>query len=71
MKNNTRIPDKEELSKFYSLGYSMKEIADYLEMSVGKIHKYFVIYKIKPRKNMTDKAKEKISKAVRLRRVNF
>lgn len=23
--NNMRIPDKEELSKFYSLGYSMKE----------------------------------------------
>lgn len=63
MKNNMRIPNKEELSKFYSLGYSMKDIADSLEMSVGKIHKYFVIYDIKPRKYVTEETKEKISKA--------
>lgn len=61
--NNTRIPDKEELTKCYSLGYSMKEIAEYLDMSVGKIHKYFVIYGIKPRKHLNEYAKNKISDA--------
>lgn len=63
MKNNMRIPNKEELNKFYSLGYSMKDIADSLGMSVGKIHKYFVIYEIKPRKYLNEKAKKKISVA--------
>lgn len=63
MKNNRRIPSKAELSKIYSLGYSMKDIADYLDMSVGKIHKYFVIYEIKPRKSLSSIAKEKISNA--------
>ena len=61
--NNMRIPEKEELNKFYSLGYSMKEIAMYLDMSVGKIHKYFVMYEIKPRKHLNDYAKGKISEA--------
>lgn len=63
--NNMRIPDKEELSKFYSLGYSMKEIADNLDMSVGKVHKYFVIYNIKPRNwgSKNEYAREKISNA--------
>lgn len=49
--NNMSIPSKEELSKYYSLGYSMQEIANYLDMSVGKIHKYFAVYEITPRKN--------------------
>ena len=41
----------------------MKDIADSLEMSVGKIHKYFHIYNIKPRNwgSKNDYAKEKIS----------
>lgn len=60
---NMRIPTKEELSKPYSLGYSMKEIAEYLDMSVGKIHKYFVIYEIKPRKHLTASTKAKIGNA--------
>lgn len=63
--NNKRIPNKEELKKYYSLGYSMKEIAGYLDMSVGKIHKYFHIYDIKPRNwgSKNEYAKEKISNA--------
>lgn len=46
--NNT-FPTKEELSKYYGLGYSMKEIGEYLGYSAGKIHKYFHIYNLKPR----------------------
>lgn len=61
--NNKRIPTEEELTKFYSLGYSMKDIADVLQMSVGKIHKYFGIYEIRPRKHLTDDAKAKIGTA--------
>lgn len=60
---NRDIPKKEFLSKYYSLGYSMKDIADSLNMSVGKIHKYFHIYEIKPREwgSQSSFAKEKIS----------
>ena len=61
--NNMKIPTKDEITKLYSLGYSMREIANYLDMSVGKIHKYFVIYEITPRKHLNILAKEKISKA--------
>lgn len=46
---NNNFPTKEELSKYYALGYSMKEIGEYLGYSAGKIHKYFHIYHIKPR----------------------
>lgn len=46
---NKGIPSKEEIKHFYSLGYSMKEIGEYLGYSVGKIHKYFHLYNIKPR----------------------
>lgn len=46
---NKSIPDKEEISKLYFLGYSMKEIGDYLGYSAGKIHKYFHLYNIVPR----------------------
>lgn len=62
---NKNTPSKEELNKYYSLGYSMKEIGMYLDMSVGKIHKYFHIYNIKPRNwgSNNDFAKEKISSA--------
>lgn len=62
---NKIVPEKEILSKLYSKGYSMKEISEMLEMSVGKIHKYFVIYEIKPRKHLSDRAKEKIGDANR------
>ena len=47
---NRSVPSKEELSKMYALGYSIKEIAHYLNMSVGKVYKYFNIYNIKTRK---------------------
>ena len=60
---NKVIPEKDVLLKLYSLGYSMKDIADSLQMSIGKIHKYFVIYEIKPRKHLNKLAKEKISNA--------
>lgn len=65
--SNFRKPTKEELSKYYSLGYSMKEIADYLSMSVGKIHKYFKLYEIIPRcwGSKNEFAKKKISKALK------
>jgi hypothetical protein len=39
----------------------MNEIAKELNMSIGKIHKYFKIYCIEPRKNLTDASKAKIS----------
>ena len=63
--NNRRIPNKEELIKLYSLGYSMKDIADILGMSVGKIHKYFRFYDITPRNNGSNNAyaRKKISNA--------
>ena len=63
--NNKGIPKKEKLIKFYSLGYSMKEIGNYLGYSTGKIHKYFHIYNIVPRKWGSDNefAKKKISKS--------
>ena len=43
---NKETPTKEELIKYYSLGFSMKEIGDYLGCSTGKIHKYFHLYNI-------------------------
>ena len=61
--NNTRIPEKDELEQLYALGHSMNEIAELLDMAVGKIHRYFTIYEIEPRKHLNDKAKEKISQA--------
>lgn len=62
---NKKIPTKEELSKYYSSGYSMKEIGQYLGMATGKIHKYFHIYNITPRNcgSKNDYAREKISNA--------
>lgn len=62
---NRSIPKKEELSKWYSLGYSMKEIGNYLGYSTGKIHKYFKIYEIEPRNwgSNNSFAKIKISNA--------
>lgn len=62
---NKAVPDKEELNKMYFLGYSMQEIAYYMNMSVGKIHKYFHIYNIKPRNRVKDNefTKKKISNA--------
>lgn len=62
MKNNMSIPSKEQLSNLYFKGYSMKEIANMLNMSVGKIHKYFHLYNIIPRPIMNETTKEKISK---------
>lgn len=58
-----KVPDKEELEHYYSLGYSMKEIGNILNMATGKIHKYFHIYNIQTRKSGSDNvfAKIKIS----------
>lgn len=44
-----KVPNKEELEHYYSLGYSMKEIGNILNMATGKIHKYFHIYNIQTR----------------------
>ena len=60
---NKRTPEKEELEQLYASGYSMNEIASLLDMAIGKIHKYFVIYEIEPRKHLNERAKEKISRA--------
>lgn len=60
---NNRIPEKDELERLYSLGHSMSEIAELLNMAVGKIHRYFTIYEIEPRKHLNERAKEKISRA--------
>lgn len=49
--NNLDIPSKEELQNLYSNDYTMKEIAKALNMSVGKVHKYFKIYGISTRKS--------------------
>lgn len=46
-----QIPSKEEIKKLYSLGYSMKEIGEYLECSSATICKYFKKYQIIPRKS--------------------
>lgn len=47
--NNTNIPSKHELEKYYSIGYSMEEIGQHLGYSTGKIFKYFHLYNIKTR----------------------
>ena len=57
--NNPRIPEKDELERLYALGHSMSEIAELLDMAVGKIHRYFTIYQIKPRKHLNERAKQK------------
>ena len=64
---NKGTPTKEELIKYYSLGFSMKEIGDYLGYSTGKIHKYFHLYNITPRKWGSDNeyAKIKISSSMK------
>lgn len=49
--NNLDIPSKEELQSLYSKDYTMKEIAKILNMSVGKVYKYFKIYGISTRKS--------------------
>ena len=66
---NKIIPTKEELTKYYSLGYSMKEIGIYLGISTGKIHKYFHIYNIIPREKLSKNefAKIKISEKAKAR----
>jgi predicted DNA-binding protein YlxM (UPF0122 family) len=46
---NWSIPNKEELNKYYSKGYSIKEISEILGFSVGKIHKFLHIYNINVR----------------------
>lgn len=61
--NNMSIPEKDELERLYASGYSMKEIGVQLNMAVGKIHKYFGIYGIKPREPINEITKEKISQA--------
>lgn len=61
--NNMNIPKKEQLNDLYFKGYSMKEIGNMLGMATGKIHKYFKIYNIIPRKPINEITKKKISKA--------
>lgn len=62
---NRNTPNEEELRKLYTLGYSMKEIAETLDYSVGKIHKYFHIYKIETRKMNDEKIRSKISNSLK------
>lgn len=57
---NKGVPLKEELIHYYSLGYSMKEIGNYMDYSVGKIHKYFHLYNIKPREKLSKNSFAKI-----------
>lgn len=56
--NNVDIPLKDELQSLYNKEYSIKDIANLLGMSVGKIYKYFKIYGITTRKQglSTEKA---------------
>ena len=61
--NNMNIPRKKQLTTLYSKGYSMKEIGEILGMATGKIHKYFKIYNIIPRKISNEFSKIKISEA--------
>ena len=67
--NNRNIPNKKELTTLYKLGYSMKEIGQQLNMSVGKVHKYFHIFGIVPREKLSKNnfAKKKISERAKLR----
>lgn len=60
---NKSIPDERDLRSYYLLGLSMHDIAKELKMSVGKVHKYFKIYKIEPRKSLTNDAIERIKNA--------
>ena len=60
-----QAPTKEQLNQAYSLGYSMKEIADYLGIATGTVYNYMHKYNIKPREwgSTSEYAKAKISKA--------
>ena len=64
--NNVNIPEKDLLIDYYSKGYTMKDIANFLGMSTGKIHKYFKEYNIKVRKTglSTDISKQKFREKV-------
>lgn len=64
---NKSIPKKEDLIRYYLSGYSMKEIGESLGFSTGKIHKYFHIYNIEPRKAGSDNefARIKMSKSLK------
>ena len=48
--NNMAIPTKDTLVYLYNKDLTMKEISGLLNMSVGKVHKYFKIYGIATRK---------------------
>lgn len=50
--SNTSIPEKEVIEQLYNIEkMPMRKIAKRLNMSVGKIHKYFTIYGLQPRKD--------------------
>ena len=46
---NMTIPKKEELTKLYNSGYSIKEISNIINCSVGKTFKFLHLYNIKTR----------------------
>lgn len=58
---NRAIPDKKFLEEAYSKGASIKDIALYLNMSVGKVFNYFKKYNIetRPQSFKTERSKEK------------
>lgn len=60
---NKVIPQKQQLMDLYLQEYSIGDIAKKLNMSVGKIYKFFRIYNIETRKKLSEKAKKQIGKA--------
>lgn len=61
--NNMATPEKEVLERLYIIEkMPMSKIAKCLSMSVGKVHKYFTIYGLQPRKDTNKGMKH--SKAV-------
>ena len=60
---NKVVPKEQELLDLYAQEYSIGDIAKKLDMSVGKIYKYFKIYNIETRKTLSKKAREQISNA--------
>ena len=67
--NNMAIPDRCVLERLYMVEkMPMSRIAQALSMSVGKVHKYFTIYDLQPRKDTnkgyrhTKEVRERISK---------
>lgn len=60
---NREIPEKATLENLYNKEYSIQDISIILDMSVGKIYKFFKLYNIPTRKSLSQKAKKQISKS--------